>query len=203
MTKNEKWIEVRAWIRGFRNAPNWSARWWHFKEILWIIIVRSSAKVSAKVDQTGQAVTAYALMLTLLALIATASAVQMTQQSVRSVVVQSVRNEAHANAKHPEAMALREWFKSTPGVETYWSLSRGTILALFRTEDGRWGGIVWRVTEDNGLRWLGDECYECTTFATSRLYWDGVILDGGYLPLIGFPDLMGLWWNWIRAQFRM
>jgi hypothetical protein len=118
----------------------------------------------------------------------------------------NVRNTGHADAKHLEAPVLRATFqKSSTGAELYFSPSRGTILALFVAEGAKpdeIGGIVWRVTENNGTRWLGEEAYECTAFVSTRAYWNNVIKRDGYAPLVGFPNIEQAYWNWILAQFN-
>ena len=96
------------------------------------------------------------------------------------------------DTKHLEAINLRTWYRNEmcEGTELYFSPSRGTLLVLCGIPESRdWGGIIYRITEDNGNRFLGDEAYECTAFVSSRRYWDKVLVRDGYMPLAMYPDL--------------
>jgi len=92
----------------------------------------------------------------------------------------------HATRTHTEAPTLR--FQHENGLcqqkEAYVSLRRGTLLVLCQTQDGQWGGIVWKVLEfrnENTQLMAQGDMYECTAFVSSRSYWDRVIARDGYV----------------------
>jgi len=98
----------------------------------------------------------------------------------------------HTDVKHPEAAFIRARHRSgmCEGLELWFSPPRGTILVLCGLEGTRdYGGLIYRVTANNGETLLGSEAYECTVFSASRKYWQAVITRDGYLPLGGFPDV--------------
>jgi len=121
-----------------------------------------------------------------------------------------VQNGAHAPARHTEAEQVRVDFATrlkNKDVEFWYSVSRGTVLALFRV-DSKWAGLIHRITENNGEGWLGDtscaggeEPYECTAFIHERAYWDRVIVRDGYVPLDTCPDIAGLYLRWVITQY--
>jgi hypothetical protein len=76
------------------------------------------------------------------------------------------------------------------GTELWFSPSRGTVLILCGIrETTEWGGLVYRVTEDNGQVFLYDQAYECSVFVATRSYWDWVVKRDGYKPLANYPNL--------------
>jgi len=186
--KNEKWVELKAWWAGLDNAPNWSARWWHFKEMLRIAVGRSPG-------ETGQAIAGVAVVLGLITLIAGVATVNFTYTATTVA--------RHADRVHSEAQMIRTEYNGKTQAEFYFASKRGTVLAIFEVSTGEIAGIVWRVTEDQGRRWLGDEAYECTTFVSTRKYWNKVIKRDGYLPLASFPSTSDLFFHWVSAQFDM
>jgi hypothetical protein len=71
-----------------------------------------------------------------------------------------VRNQGHADSKHIAAPTVRAAYReqTCEGTEVYYSIVRGTILVLCGVPNTRkTGGIVFRVTEDQGTRWLGSD----------------------------------------------
>lgn len=112
-----------------------------------------------------------------------------------------VRNESHANAKHFEAPAIRDSYRDgmCDGVEMWFSPVRGTILVLCGIPDSKtWGGLVFRVTENNGTQWLGEDAYECSVFAAERSYWRKVIKRDKYFPMFNYPDIKRMFDGWYQ-----
>lgn len=120
---------------------------------------------------------------------------------ILAAVVLIISNQSHANSKHIEAPRVRAAYKNgiCEGTEIWFSPKRGTILVLCGIpETKEWGGLIFRVTENNGANWLGEDAYECSVFISRRSYWTRVISRDGYVPLANFPnverlfaDLMG------------
>jgi len=175
-----KYHEIRAWICSLRHVPSFRALIWHLRQIVRIVLW----------DERGTALIKSALCVPLVLFAA-----------VGLLLV--VNNIEHANACHLEAEQIRAAFKSRydNDIELYYSVTRGTILALLRIEDNRYGGIVWRVTENLGARWLDSECYECTAFIHSHAYWNRVLKRDRYMPLVAYPSIQQQYHNWILSQF--
>ena len=176
-----RWAELRGWWHGLRRAP-WRAWGWHIRS-MWRVLTQL---------QDGQAsVRATGVLFLLGAMIV--------------LVVLLMSNAQHALVReHSEAPAIRAAFveREPNAVEFYYSLGRGTVLALFSTEDGQWAGLVHRVTENQGAVWLADEGYECTAFVAERAYWDRVLKRDRYVPLVAYPSIMELYFSWVRGQYR-
>lgn len=111
--------------------------------------------------------------------------------ALRSMPLQKIANQQHANSKHARAPTIRRAHRKglCHRLEAYVSGQRGTLLVLCKMEEGSdaevpWGGLVWRVLEkrEGALALLGpDELYECTVFAADRSYWNRVIARDGYV----------------------
>lgn len=104
------------------------------------------------------------------------------------------RNQGHADARHvDEAPQVRRLYQDglCEGTELWFSPPLGTVLILCGIpEIPMWGGLIYRVVENNGQFVLdASQAYECTVFIADRPYWDRTIGLGGYLPLGQFPDL--------------
>jgi len=94
--------------------------------------------------------------------------------------------------KHTEAGQLRARYQNgaCEGTEVYFSPPRGTLLVLCGIPQSRqWGGLIYRIAENYGHEFLGDGSYEVTVFASSRRYWNQVLIRDEYLPLALLPDL--------------
>jgi len=96
------------------------------------------------------------------------------------------------DAMHIEAVHIRTTYRNDlcEGTEMYFSPKMGTLLILCgipRTD--KWGGIIWRVTENNGQIVLGEEMYEVTVFGAERRYWNNVIKRDLYAPLFISPHM--------------
>ena len=94
--------------------------------------------------------------------------------------------------KHTEAGQLRARYQADgcEGTEVYFSPPRGTLLILCGIPQSRqWGGLIYRVAENYGHRFLGDGAYEVTVFSASRRYWNQVLIRDDYLALALFPDV--------------
>ena len=103
-------------------------------------------------------------------------------------------NATHANTKHAEAPAIRARYRKglCEGEELWYSPVRGTVLILCGIpRSAEWGGLIYRVTENNGERILSPaEACECTIFVESRHYWNHVVQRDGYIPLTKRPDVL-------------
>lgn len=123
-----------------------------------------------------------------------------------AVISPHAPNQSHADTKHAEDPDLRSmfWSNKDSTVEFYFSVVHGTVLALFPMGDGssRYGGIIWRVTENMGTIWLGENAYECTAFIGTFRYWQNVLSRDGYMPLIGYPNIASAYFTWIASQFQ-
>lgn len=112
-------------------------------------------------------------------------------------VVFITRGQTHANLKHVEAETVRSTWRegACGGQELYFSPRRGTILVLCYLEgSAEWGGIVMRVTENNGSIPLSpEEAYEASCFVGTRSYWQNVIVRDGYALLHMYPSVKALW----------
>ena len=112
-----------------------------------------------------------------------------------------VRNESHANSKHQGAPLIREHYRNETceGTEMWYSVKRGTIMILCGLPDSKlWGGLIFRVTENNGNSWLGDKCYEATAFTAKRSYWRRVISRDKYAPIMNFPNIKRMFREWYQ-----
>lgn len=102
-----------------------------------------------------------------------------------------------AAAKHEEAPMLRQMHRDgvCEGSELYFAPVRGTVLALCGVNNSdQWGGLIWRVTENNGSVILSaEDAYEVTVFSSTRAYWDNVIIRDGYVMLYFWPDVESAW----------
>ena len=172
----DKLVELMAWVRGLRNVRSLRSFVWHLRQIVRIVWWNERGSTAIK--------SALCIPLAL------------------GGLVFVVNNIAHGNSRHAEASVVRELFKSHYGndVELYFSIARGTVLSLVRTENEQYSGIVWRVTENAGQRWLDSECYECTAFIRQMYYWRKVIKRDGYVPLAAYPSIQRQYHNWITAQ---
>jgi len=127
-----------------------------------------------------------------------------------------IRNMAHADAKHKEAVLVRSTYKSggCVAVEAWISLVQGKVLVLCQLpgQADLWGGMVFRFIE-NGSALLGgpgvvryldetNEVYEATCYANSmtRARWQGVITRDGYVPLGGYVDIQARFFNWLLSN---
>jgi hypothetical protein len=116
-----------------------------------------------------------------------------------SLILFLVRNQSHADSKHVAAQTVRAAYReqTCEGTEVYYSIVRGTILVLCGIPDSRkTGGIIFRVTENQGTRWLGEDAYECSAFVAERSYWNRVILRDGYVLLATYPNVERLFNEW-------
>lgn len=112
-----------------------------------------------------------------------------------------VKNEQHANSRHIEAPLIREHYRNETceATEMWYSIKRGTILILCGLPNSKlWGGLIFRVTENNGQRWLGDNCYEATAFTAKRSYWRRVIKRDKYAPIMNFPNIKRMFREWYQ-----
>jgi len=121
-----------------------------------------------------------------------------------TVVFNVSSNTEHANVRHGTDAVLARTVAHNgicPGQELHFSPSRGTILILcYIAETRKWGGVIIRITENNGTVPLSpEESYECSAFVESRFYWENVIARDYYFPLYKFPSVKALWeggyWN--------
>lgn len=125
----------------------------------------------------------------------------MGMLSGNSLIMNSVRNENHANSKHINAPVIRQSYQDgvCEGTEMWFSPSRGTILILCGIpSSNQWGGLIFRVTENNGEKWLGDNAYECSVFASNRGYWTKVIERDNYFPMVMYPDIERMFKGWYQ-----
>lgn len=108
-----------------------------------------------------------------------------------------INNQEHANSRHIEAELVRATYRDglCSGEELWFSPSRGTILVLcYIDELNEWGGVIMRITEDNGNVPLSPEdAYECSAFSAKRSYWQNVLRRDGYRALYLFPSVETLW----------
>lgn len=110
-----------------------------------------------------------------------------------------ISNQGHANSKHVEAPAIRSVYSNgkCEGSEMWFSPKLGTILILCGMPESReWGGLVFRVTENFGENWLGENAYECSAFIAKRSYWSNVIGRDSYLPIANYPNIKRLFDSW-------
>lgn len=181
--------ELSSWLHSLRYARRWRDRFWHIGRIL--SIAWHALKERIRHQPSGQA---RVLTLGVLAL--------------GAIGFLFIANASHANSKHTEAPRLRAELRQRydNDVEFWFSPRQGTVLALMKLGDNEYGGLVHRVTENNGKRWLGRFCYECTAFIGSRNYWyggpgrRGVIKRDGYVPLWSVPDIARQYMQWLRIQ---
>lgn len=95
------------------------------------------------------------------------------------------------DAAHTEAPTIRSLYRddACAGTEVYYSTRNGTLLILCGISNSKqWGGIIWRVTENNG-NFILDDMYEVTVFAAERRYWNNVIKRDIYIPVYIEPSL--------------
>lgn len=189
--------EIRSWINSLKHARRWRDRFWHIGRILSLSYHAFAQWVGRTLTrhQRGQAHAGTLAFFFIFAVIG----------------LLFIRNASHANSKHAEAPQLRAELRTrlerdTNDIEFWFSPRQGTVLALMKLGNNEYGGIVHRVTENNGQRWLGDYCYECTAFVGSHSYWygalgrRGVIKRDGYAPLWGTPDVAHQYIQWLRIQ---
>ena len=75
----------------------------------------------------------------------------------------------------------------------YYSSVRGTLLFLCGLpQTDMYGGLIYRITENNGQRFLGDESYKVSVFVDHKSYWNTVILRDSYSLFGGYSNLQGL-----------
>ena len=102
-----------------------------------------------------------------------------------------------AAARHPEADSIKLARKNgtCEGSELYFAPVRGTVLMLCGIENtDQWGGLIWRVTENQGAVILSQgDAYEVTVFSAGREYWNKVIVRDGYVMLYLWPDVESAW----------
>lgn len=110
-----------------------------------------------------------------------------------------VRNASHANTKHAEAETVRSAYRDglCVSTEAWYSPTRGSVLVLCQLDAVMYGGMIFRFTENNGQRFLGNDAYEATVFAADRAYWERVRVRDGYWSLGGFAEVEFRFWNWL------
>ena len=172
--------EFMGWVRGLKNAPR---RFW-----LWHIA--SAFRSFLPYGEGGQAVVGMMFLITFSLVVV---------GGFTTVYVNTTRNSDHASVSHSTAdMARQNIDVNNVRTSLYFSARRGTILAIAKDVDtNQCAGIVWRVTELNGSRWIGTDCYECTAFMAPCKYWNRVIRRDRYIPLWGYPDIKRLFYEWM------
>ena len=174
--------EFMSWMRGLANAPR---RFW-----LWHIM--SAFRSFLPHGEGGQAVVGMMFLITFSILVV---------GGITTVYVNTTRNSDHANDAHSTANLARQNIDvNDVRTSLYFSAKRGTILAIARDSNtNQCAGIIWRVTENNGERWIGDECYECTAMMATCKYWNGVIRRDRYVWLWGYPSIQSAFFEWMIA----
>ncbi len=117
-----------------------------------------------------------------------------------AIVLTFVTPNTTKDTRHIKAPTIRTTFKKNicEGEELYYSFRMGTLLILCGLSNSdEWGGLVWRVSENNGERSL-DNPYEITVFAANRVYWNTVITRDGYTPIVLVPSLK----RFIRGSYQ-
>lgn len=102
-------------------------------------------------------------------------------------ITNSAKDRVHIEAPDVRALYRQDICE---GTEMYYSAKNGTLLILCGIPNSKtWGGIIWRVTENNGMFILGEEMYEVTVFAAERRYWNNAIKRDGYAPVYVEPSM--------------
>jgi len=136
-------------------------------------------------------------------LISTFGILVMALSAMMLSTVQTLpRVSQHAKEKHIEAMDIQQYYSSRvcDAVEVYFSPVRGTMLILCEVQEfepAMCGGMIYRITEDGGRRFLGSEAYMVTAYPATRPYWDGVIAQDGYQKWAKYVSLHGV----VKSQF--